>query len=45
MCNVNYPKFQAGIVQKNIHDKDKAVQCDLCEFGIHMKCNNLNYLD
>ena len=25
--------------------KDKAVQCDLCEFWIHIKCNNLNYLD
>ena len=24
---------------------EKAVQCDLCEFWIHIKCNNLNYLD
>ena len=24
---------------------DKAVQCDLCELCIHIKCNNLNYLD
>ena len=24
---------------------DKSVQCDLCELWIHIKCNNLNYLD
>ena len=30
---------------RNVHDKDKAVQCDLCKFWIHIKCNNLNYLD
>ena len=45
MCNVNYPKFPCRICAKNVHDKDKAVQCDLCEFGIHIKCNNRNYLD
>ena len=33
--------FLAGFV----HDKDKAVQCDLCELWIHIKCNNLNHLD
>ena len=45
MCNVNYPKFPCKICAKNVHDKDKAFQCDLCEFWIHIKCNNLNYLD
>ena len=30
-------------MQKN--DKYKAVQCNLCELWIHIKCNNLNYLD
>ena len=30
---------------KNVSDKDKAVQCDLCELWVHIKCNNLNYLD
>ena len=45
MCSVNYPKFPCRIYAKNVHDKDKAVQCDLCEFWIHIKCNNLNYLD
>ena len=45
MCNVNYPKFPCRICAKTIHDKDKAAQCDICEFRIHIKCNNLNYLD
>ena len=26
-------------------DKDKGVQFDLCELWVHIKCNNLNYLD
>ena len=39
------PKFPCRICTKNVHEKDKAVQCDLCELWIHIKCNNLNYLD
>ena len=38
------PSFLAEFV-KNVSDKDKAVQCDLCELWVHIKCNNLNYLD
>ena len=45
MCNINHPKFPCKICAKNVQDKDKAVQCDLCELWIHIKCNNLNYLD
>ena len=45
MCNINHPKFPCKICAKNVHDKDKAVQCDLCELWIHIKCNKLNYLD
>ena len=30
---------------KNVSDKDKVVQCDLCELWVQIKCNNLNYLD
>ena len=45
MCNANYPKLTCRICAKNVHDKDKTVQCDICEFWIHIKCNNLNYLD
>ena len=39
------PSFHCRICAKNVHDKDKAIQCDLCEFWIHIKCNNLNDLD
>ena len=45
MCNINYPKFLCKICAKNVHDKGKAVQCDLCEFWIRIRCNNLNCLD
>ena len=45
MCNIIYPKFPCKIYEKNVSDKDKAVQCDLYELWVHIKCNNLNYLD
>ena len=45
MRNIKNPKFLCRICIKNVHDKDKVVQCDLCERWIHIKCNNLNYLD
>ena len=45
MCNINDPKFPCRICAKNVLDKDKAVQFDLCELWIHIKCNNLNYRD
>ena len=45
MCNINHPKFRFSICAKTVHDKNKAVQCDLCELWIHVKCNNLKYLD
>ena len=45
MCNINHPKFPCKICAKNVQDKDKSVQCDLCELWDHIKCNNLNYLD
>ena len=34
MCNIKHPKFPCRICTKNVHDKDKAVQCDLCELSI-----------
>ena len=45
MCNINYLKFPCRICGKDIHGKNKAVQCDLCELWIRIKCNNLNYFD
>ena len=41
--NINHPKFSCKICE-NVHDKDKAVQGDLCELWIHIKCSNLNCL-
>ena len=41
MCNINHPKFSCRICAKNVRDKDKAVQCDLCKLWILIKCNNL----
>ena len=38
MCNIKHPKFPCRICTK-------TVQCDFCELWIHIKCNNLNYLD
>ena len=45
MHNIKNPKFPCRICTKNVNDKDKVVECDLCELWIHIKCNNLNYLD
>ena len=45
MCNISHPKFPCRICAKNVHGKDKAVQCGLCELWNHIKCINLNYLD
>ena len=30
MYNISHPKFPCRICAKNVYDKDKAVQCDLC---------------
>ena len=47
MCNINHPIFFCRICAKNVHDKDKVVQqcANLCKLLIHIKCNNVNYLD
>ena len=44
MCNINHPKFSCRICVKNVSDKDKAVQCNVCELWVHIKFNNLNNL-
>ena len=45
MCKISYPNFPCKICAKNVSDKVKADQYDLCELWVHIKCNNLNYLD
>ena len=42
---IAYPTFPCRICAKNVHGKDKAVQCNLSKLWTHIKCNNLNYLD
>ena len=34
MCDITHLKFPCKISAKKGHDKDKAVQCDLCELWI-----------
>ena len=41
MCNIDHPKFPRRICEKNVYDKDKAIQCDLYELWVHIKCNIL----
>ena len=37
--------FRCKICNTNIKDTDSAAQCDICQFWIHMTCNNLNHID
>ena len=45
MCNINYPKFPCRICVKNVSDRDKVFQCDICELWVHIKCSIPDYLD
>ena len=40
-----YIVFPCKICKTNAKDTDNAAQCDICQFWIHMKCNNLNHID
>ena len=37
--------FPCKICNTNIKDTDSAARCDICQFWIQMKCNNLNHID
>ena len=37
--------FPCKICNKNVNDNDHAIQCDTCNFWVHIKCSNLNYID
>ena len=37
--------FPCKVYGKNVNDNDQAMQCDLCNYWIHINCNNLNYID
>ena len=37
--------FPCKICNTKINDTDSAAQCDISQFWIYMKCNNLNHID
>ena len=41
----NYLTFPCKICNKTVNDHEYAIQCDICNFWIHIKCNNLNYIN
>ena len=47
MCitSISNTVFPCKICNTNIKDTDSAAQCDISQFGIHTKCNNLNHID
>ena len=41
-CNITFP---CEICNTNTKDTDSTTQCDICQFWIHMRCNNLIHID
>ena len=39
------PKFSCKLCPENVSDNNNATLCDLCQTWVHIKCNNLNYID
>ena len=44
LCNSNVV-FPCIIYNININEKDSAVQCDICQFCIYLKCKKRNHID
>ena len=38
-------KFPCKICENNVTNSDKAIHCDLCDSWVHIKSNDLNYID
>ena len=36
------PRFPCGICTKNVNTNHKAVQCDLCNYHNHIKCDGID---
>ena len=36
--------FPRNICEKSVSDKDDAIQCDICQAWIYLKCNKLNHI-
>ena len=45
MYNSNNPTFSCKIWTISSQNKDKAVQSDLGDLNVYIKCNSFNYLD
>ena len=39
------PDFPCSVCHKSIGDKENSIFCDLCKLWVHIKCNNLHYVD
>ena len=37
--------FPCSICTKTVDDNDNSLSCDKCNLWVHIKCNNLNFLD
>ena len=37
--------FPCKLCNKNINDNDAAIQSDICQFWVHLRCNKLNLVD
>ena len=37
--------LSCNICEKSVTDKFDAMQCDICQAWIHLKCNKLNHID
>ena len=40
--SINFP---CKVYGKNVNDNDRAIQCELCDYLIHINLNNLNWTD
>ena len=37
--------LSCNICEKSVSDKDDAIQCDICQTWIHLKCKKLYHID
>ena len=37
--------FSCKNCKNNVTNSSKAIQCDLCDSWVHIKCNDLDYID
>ena len=37
--------FPCKLCSKNINNRDAAIQCDICQFWVHLRCNKVSLVD